>query len=85
MKATFEINPFLSYQELMGEFGVQTLCPVSNCGHTSDSGTTWIEHIGQLTTLTFKHIHTFLQTYLQNFPSKLSFKTCIQIYLQNRP
>ena len=32
----------------MGEFGVQTLCPVTNCGHTSDSGTNWIEHIGQL-------------------------------------
>lgn len=37
----------LLLQELMGEFGVQTLCPVTNCGHTSDSGTNWIEHIGQ--------------------------------------
>ena len=54
-------DPCFPLQELMGEFGVQTLCPVSNCGHTSDTGTTWIEHIGQLTLLILTHIHTYLQ------------------------
>lgn len=34
-------------QELMGEHGVQSVCPVRDCGQTVDPGTAWIEHIGE--------------------------------------
>jgi len=43
-------------QELMGEFGVHTRCTVADCGTTCDSGTTWIEHIGE--------VHSAVEKYL---------------------